>query len=173
MENHLQLIIGVDKNNPNFTIYRDSQAKEIHVYIGLALLEIIPDKKDDPNLKFLLARLFNANVNRRRLTETFGYSYHTMQRWGEAIKSGDAERMVRALGGQGAPRKLTKEIEGYIAHRFKSIYAVNKRSYSQEIRDEIKKVFQVEIAPETLRVLFGTLKEQYYQEKAKQEKKTL
>lgn len=171
MDNSMQLIIGVDKNNPHFSIYRNSKTKEIYVYLGFALMEIIPDVKDNPQLKILLARLFNASVNKSALTREFGYCYHTLERWGNALKSGSPEELVRALSGQGAPKKLTKEIEAYVSHRFKSIYAKNKRSYSQEVRNEIKHVFQVEISSETLRCLFNKLKADFKQNNSKQEKK--
>jgi hypothetical protein len=37
-----------------------------------------------------------------------------MKRWGDALKSGDADRLVAALSGQGAPRKLTPGILSFI-----------------------------------------------------------
>jgi transposase len=174
MEKNLQTIIGVDKNNPHFTVYRDTKRKEILVYMGMALMETIPETgENNPQLKLLLARLFNANVKKSKLIEHFGHSYHTLKRWGDALKSGDPDILVQALGGQGTHKKLTKEIEGYISHRFASIYSTNKYTYSSELRTEIKKVFQLEISPETLRPLFNKLKEQYYQSKQCVEKKTL
>ena len=67
------------------------------------------------------------------------------------------------MSGQGAPRKLTSEIESFIELRFASIYRDNKYNYSAQIRQEIKDVFGKEISGETLRPLFGRLRKGYGQ----------
>jgi len=165
MESHLQAIIGTDKKNPHFTIIKDSKNKTILIYFGASLMEVVSDKPDNPEFKHMVARLYNAGVNRKSLTEHFGYSRGTIKRWAEALKSGDPRSIVHALAGQGAPEKLTTEIKSYVSHRFKSIYAENKYSYSQAIRDEILEVFQKEISSETLRPLFNELKEKFFKKK--------
>ena len=165
MENYLQTIISVDKKNPHFTIIRNSKTKTIDVYFVAALLDAIEDTHDNPNLKFMIARLFNAGVNKQSLTRTFGFSYNTIRGWAEAIKTDDPSTIVNALSGQGAPKKLTVEIKAYITHRFKSVYVENKYSYSKEIRNEIKEIFDQDISAETLRPLFNELKEKYFQKK--------
>lgn len=167
MELYLQTIIQVDKKNPHFTVIRNTKDKTLSVYLGAALLETIDDKPDNANLKFMIARLFNAGVNKKKLVETFGYCYNTIKRWAEALKTDDAFTIVNALSGQGAPKKLTVEIQSYVTHRFKSVFAENKYSYSQEIRNEIQEVFNQDISAETLRPLFNKLKEKYYCSKKK------
>ena len=165
MATYLQSIINVDKKNPFFTIVRNTRDKTIMVYFGVALLEELEDKPDNPNLKFLIARLFNAGVKKQSLVDNFGYCYNTIKRWSEAIKSGDEVTIFHALAGQGASRKLTIEIRSFIEYRFKSIYQENKYSYSQEIREEVLEVFNQVISAETLRPLFNELKEKYFQKK--------
>ncbi len=155
MKPHLQTIISVDKKNPYFTLVRNINDKTITVYFGAAALEVVDDNAHNTNLKFLIARLFNARVKKQSLVETFGYSYNTLKRWGEAIKTNDALTIVQAFSGQGAPKKLTVEIRSFVIHRFKSIYEENKYSYSKEIRDEILEVFNQKISSETLRPLFN------------------
>lgn len=155
----LQLIIGTDKRNPVFTVHKKEDTNEIYVFYGGALLEVISNKKDNPELKLMLARLYKANVKVKALIENFGYSYPTIRRWAEALKSGDAERLRDALSGQGAPKKLTKEIEVFARVRFLDIYAHNKRSYSSKIRQEIQEIFKKTISRETLRPLFKELKQ--------------
>jgi hypothetical protein len=39
----LQLILGPDKRNPCFCLYVDAAEKEIHVYYGLEVLEVVPN----------------------------------------------------------------------------------------------------------------------------------
>ena len=166
MGTDLQAIIGVDKNNPLFTIFRNKKEKTIIVYFGMAQLESVEDKPDNPNLKLLIARLFNSGVKKQSLVDNFGYSYNTIRRWSDAIKSGNAQKIVHALSGQGATKKLTVEMQSFVSHRFKSVYAENKYSYSQEIRDEILEVFKQKISSETLRPLFNELKEKYFKKKS-------
>ena len=81
-----------------------------------------------------------------------------MKRWGDALKSGDADRLVAALSGQGAPRKLTPEILSFIKVRFIQIYQENHYNYSIIIRKEIKEIFGKEISSESLRPLFKELR---------------
>jgi len=39
----LQLILGPDKRNPCFCLYVDADEKELHVYYGLEVLEVVPN----------------------------------------------------------------------------------------------------------------------------------
>ena len=157
----LQNIIGIDKRNPLFTVFRDAEKKELHIYYGALLHEVIEDKKDNPELKLMLARLYNAGVNVRKLIEQFGYSHPTIKRWGEALKSGDPERLYHALSGQGAHKKLTPEIISFVVHDFEHVYAQNKYSYSTEIRKDIKNVYKISLSSESLRPLLNKLKISY------------
>lgn len=156
---HLQRLIGVDKKNPYFTICRDaSNPGNIYVYFGAALMEVISEDSSNPEFKLLIARLYNAGVKAKSITEKFGIARTTMKRWGDALKSGDADRLVAALSGQGAPRKLTPEILSFIKVRFLQIYQENHYNYSIIIRKEIKEIFGKEISSESLRPLFKALK---------------
>lgn len=156
---HLQRLIGVDKKNPHFTICRDaSNPGKLYVYFGAALMEVISDDASSPEFKLLIARLYNAGVKAKSITEKFGIARTTMKRWGDALKSGDADCLVAALSGQGPPRKLTPEILSFIKVRFLQIYQENHYNYSLIIRKEIKEIFGKEISSESLRPLFKELK---------------
>jgi transposase len=158
MSIYLQTIIGVDKKNPYITLVRDSEKKIINVYWGASLLEVVDDHPDNPNLKFVIARLFNAGLNKKKLVDTFGYCYNTIRRWGDALKTNDALTIVHAFSGQGAPKKLSEEIQSFVRYRFNSVYAKNKYSYSKIIKEDILDVYKLEISSETLRPLFNQLK---------------
>ncbi|MBI5416669.1 hypothetical protein HZA55_01775 [Candidatus Poribacteria bacterium] len=160
MSINIQSIIGTDDRNPYYSVLKDKENNELQVYFGNALIEKLPDKKDSPQLKHLLGRLYNADVKVKSLTDYFGYSFQTIQRWGDAIKSGNMEEMARSFEGQGAPKKVTKEIESFVVYEFNRIYQENKYSYSKEIRKDIKNVFNVEISAETLRPIFTRIKEE-------------
>ncbi len=158
----LQMVIGVDKRNPLFTIFRDLVRKEIQIYYGGALYEVISDNKEDPQFKIMLARLYNGGVCVTKLVENFGYSYPTIRRWGEALKSGDNERLYYALAGRSGHKKLNPEIISFIIHDFEHIYPRNKYTYSKEIRSDIKQVFKITISAECIRPLLGELKMTYH-----------
>lgn len=156
----LQQIIGVSKKNPYFTICRnESTPRNIYVYFGAALMEVVPEDKSNPEFKLLIARLYNAGVKAKSITEEFGTARTTMSRWGDALKSGDPECLVAALSGQGSPSKLTPDIVSFIKARFPQIYNETRYNYSAIMRKEIKEIFGKDISSETLRPVFKELKE--------------
>lgn len=161
MEDHIPLqdIIGVDKKNPYFTIARNPQQPGLlYVYFGAALLEVVEDDREQPAFKLLLARLYNAGLKVKNLVEAFGVPYTTLRRWGEALKSGDAEQLMRILAGRQHPRKLSPEILSFAKQRFNDIYRQNIYTYSQQIRQEILEVFEVSVSGESLRTHFAEFK---------------
>ncbi len=130
----LQQILGVDKRNPFFTVCKDANNTNpnpnLYVFFGAALFEVVEMDESNPAFKLLIARLFNAGVNSISLTKKFGFARTTMKRWGDALKSGDMEKLVKALSGAGAPKKMTTEIKAFIRVRFLSIYKENHYNYS-------------------------------------------
>lgn len=154
----LQQILGTDKRNPAFTVYQDAAGQELHVYYGAELLQVVPVDKTHAEFKLFVARLYNAGLKVKSLVEQFGVSRKTLKRWGDALKSGDPDRLVEALRGRGGHRKLTPQIESYVRLRFPRIYAETHYRYSQCLRAEIEEVFQVSLSAETLRPLLQELK---------------
>lgn len=148
MENtvHLQEIIGTDnKKNRFFSVCKHpDQPGKLWVYFGAVLLETIEDDRNHPTFKMLV----------ESLTRAFGVPYSTLRRWGQTVKSGDTEQLIRLFAGRTHPRKLTSEIKSFAKQRFIDIYPDNKYSYSHQIRNEIQDVFEVSISGETLRAPF-------------------
>ncbi len=158
MENtiHFQEILGVDKKNPFFTLCKNpEQPEKILVFFGMSLLEVIDDTPDSPALKLLLARLYNSGVKTKSILDSFSVAYTSLRRWGEALKSGDADKLISILAGRQHPRKLTTEIINFLKVRFFAIYPENRYSYSKVIRQEILDVFGVTISGESLRPYFS------------------
>ena len=155
----LQQILGTDKRNPVFTIYRDTDEQILHVYYGGKLLEKVSNDKRHPEYKLLVGRLFNAGLKIKVLEDVFGVDHKTMKRWGSALKSGDPELLMRVLAGREANRKLSVEIRSYIQMRFPIIYQETRYDYSKRIRKEIERVFGKKISGETIRPLLKDLKE--------------
>ncbi len=65
----LQQILGVDKRNPCFTICRNTNDGTLHFYYGAEILEKLPDVRDHPQYKLMVARLYNAGVNATKLPQ--------------------------------------------------------------------------------------------------------
>lgn len=155
----LQPVLGTDKRNPVFSVCRQSgDPPSLHVYYGAELLEVIPEDGRHAAFKLLVGRLFNAGVKGTALRRCFGVDRKTMQRWGQALQSGDAEQLVRVLAGRGGQRKLTPEIQSFVRVRFPEIYQRSRAGYSQRLRGEIQRVFGVELSGECLRGLLKSLR---------------
>ncbi len=170
MPDGLQLILGADKSN-NFTLYKDTKSNTIHVYFGIGLYEVLENNKNNPELKLLLARLYNSGVKVKTLIEHFGFSYPTYKHWGDALKSGDKKRLYCALSGRGGGnKKLKPEIVAFITHDFEHVYKRNKYSYSKEIRQDVKDVFNITLSPECIRPLLGRLKKAFHKNQTLSEK---
>ncbi|MFT4641418.1 MAG: hypothetical protein ACI8T1_004755, partial [Verrucomicrobiales bacterium] len=58
----LQAVLGTDKKNPLFSVYNAPDKSELHVYYGLELLEVVPDDKESPRFRLMVAQLFNAGI---------------------------------------------------------------------------------------------------------------
>ena len=159
---HLQKIIGVDKKNPVFTLWRDPESSGgIHVYFGTELMEVVPDDRNNPQFKLMIARLYLAGIKPKKLTGMFGPARTTIKRWADALSGGDGERLIQALAGPGPKRKLTVEVIAFVKMRFGQIYAENHYTYSRQIRNEIEQVFNRSISGETLRPLLRQFKAEF------------
>ena len=134
----LQEIIGVDKNNPHFTVCKNTQQPgKLQVFFGAALLETVEDDREHPSFKLLLARLYNAGVKPKSITRAFAVPYTTLRRWAAALQSVETDQLIQVLAGRQHPRKLTHEILSFAEKRFHFIYADNHSSYSKQVREEI------------------------------------
>ena len=155
-----QLILGTDRRNPLFTVYEHEQGEreELHVYYGLELLEVVSAERNDPDFKLLVGRLANAGVSRRVLQQTFAVDPKTIQRWGRALRSHDAEELIRVLEGRRGSRKLSSEIQAYVRVRWPDMVKDGLYGIGKRLRQEIEKVFRVKLSQETLRPLLRELK---------------
>jgi len=152
----LQEVLGTDKRNPFFTLCTNPEwPGKLLVYFGMSLLEVVDDDVNSPAYKLLLARLYNAGVKPQALLDAFPIPYSTLRRWGEALKSGDSEKLISVLAGRQHPRKLTPEILKFAETRFSSIYPENHYSYSKVICQDILDAYDVSVSGESLRPYFG------------------
>jgi hypothetical protein len=77
----LQQILGTDKKNPVFSVFRDARHEVVHVYYGAELLETVADDREHTAYKLLVGRLYNAGVNREALRRAFNADPKTMRIW--------------------------------------------------------------------------------------------
>jgi len=152
----LQPVLGTDKRNPVFTVYRaePSAGASLHVYYGAELLEVVPEDRRSPAFKLLVGRLYNAGVKAVTLQESLGVDRKRMQRWGRALQSEDPQQLIQALAGRAA-RKLTPKIRAFVTMRFPQIYSQSCAGYSQRVRAEIEAVFGLKLSGDCLRLSAG------------------
>jgi transposase len=157
-----QLILGTDKRNPLFTVYveEEDDQERLHVYYGLELLEVVSADRNDPSFKMLVGRLHNAGVSLRVLQQTFQSDAKTIQRWGRALRSRDAEQLIRVLEGRRASRKLGPEIKAYVRARWSDLVREGLYGIGKRLRQEIQRIFGVKLSQETLRPLLRELKQE-------------
>lgn len=158
-----QLILGTDKRNPLLTVYAHEEGEEeqLHVYYGLELLEVVPADRDDPNLKMLVGRLYNAGLKLGVLEQTFQRDGKTIQRWGRALRSRNGEELIRVLEGRQASRKFSAPIQAYVRVRWPELAPAGLYGIGKRLREEIASVFGVKLSQETLRPLMGELKREW------------
>jgi len=150
----LQPILVPVNGAPDIALSIDPEhPEELVVFLGMAMLEKVPRPREHPAFKMLLARLHNSGVAAQRLTDRFGVARSTLRRWGRALKSGDMERLEKALSGQGAERKITPEVESYVRDRFHDLNG-RCRDYNKKIRAEVKRYFKRSVSSERLRWIF-------------------
>ncbi len=150
----LQPILMPVKGTPDIVLSIDPKhPDELFVFLGMALLEKVPRLREHLAFKMLLARLHNGGVSWRRLAKRFGVARSTLRRWGQALKSGDMERIRKVFSGQGAEKKITPEIEDYVRDRFHDLYG-QRRDYNRVIRLEVRRYFKVPVSAERLRWIF-------------------
>ena len=154
----LQLILPTDKRNPSFTLWRDEAQQTIHVYYGFELMEVVPEDRQHLQYKLLVANLYNAGLKVADLEVVFQVDRKTMRAWGEALRAGDAQRLVQVLSGRQGRRKLTPEIQSFIRHRFAEVYRQYPQKYNTKLRQEVEAVFGVQLSGEAIRPLLGTLR---------------
>lgn len=146
------------KGNPDISVsYANASCSEFDVFFGLALLEKISARKENPEFKMFLGRLHNMRFSGRELERKFKASRSSIARWGNALKSGDMEKIKVALSGQGAEKKLSKQMVTFMKDQYREIHA-HKKNYNQLIRERVKKYHGVSISSEIARQIFAEVR---------------
>lgn len=153
-----QLILGTDKRNPVFAVYEDQSGERLLVYYGFEIIEIVNNDPEDPGYKLLLGRLYNSGIKLSALCESFQIDPKTVRRWGAVLLKGDAVEMIRVLEGRGARRKRTVAVERFARLRWPDLVAQGSYGAVGRLREEIRRVFAVDVSRSGLQSLIRELK---------------
>ena len=154
---YLQQILGTDKKNPVFSIYRKDE-NTLHILYGAELLSVVSLNKYNFECKVIIGILYNSGVKVKSLVEAFRLDKKTIKKIGDALKLDSPEEVISILQGRENKKKLTEEVKAYIKMRFPKIYEKNKYSYRKAMLGEIEEIFGKKISSETIRPLLKELK---------------
>ena len=88
--------------------------------MALNCLMLSPMIREDIRFKLMCGHLRSAGMSLKALCEAFGVDPRTIRKWSNALKSGDADKLQRALAGHDTKRKLTAPVEHYVRMRFRN-----------------------------------------------------
>jgi hypothetical protein len=74
-----------------------------------------------------------------------------MQKWGEALHTGDIEHITAVFSGNEVKRKITKDIDKYIRKLYREIYLEHGCHSNIHIRDKVEEIFEVPVGYESVR----------------------
>jgi len=152
----LQPFLGFDKSNPLIEILLDpSYPDDALVHFGTQFLETVRLGKDSIEAKLLAGRLYNAGFKRKTLSEKFGWARKTIRGYGDALKEGCTEALVRALRGQGAEGKVDDEKEQFIRKTFRQVYPSERCHSNTFIRRELEEKMSFKVSRETVRLIIN------------------
>jgi hypothetical protein len=125
----------------------------VAVWWGLTLVERLRCCGSAFEYKLSAARFYNMRVPTAILVREYGIARSTVKRYGEALRSGDAERVRRVFSGQGGPRTVTVQIDAYVRGRYASL-RLTARNYNVSIREEVLERWETPVSCERLRRIF-------------------
>jgi len=151
---NLQLVLGGDNISGTDISLCWSEEEGIHyLFLGLALIQRLPAKRDHVLHKLAVAQLVNAGVHLRLLARELHHAPVVMKRWGAAVQAGDLDGIAAAFSGQGAEQKITPDREAFIRGQYLVLRELYP-DFRQRIASAVKKKFGVTVSGESLRQIF-------------------
>ncbi len=162
----LEPLLGTCKLNPFFEILiNPNTPDDLLVHFGMKHLETV--KSGTFEEKLLIGRLYNAGFNRRELHETFKIDFKTMQSYGDALSSGDIDRINNLIFGQGARPKLLDFHKSYIRKKYRKYITIHGCHTTTKIHEELEYYFDLEISQESVRLIINDEKKRLEAEEEK------
>ena len=139
----------------DLSVFLNSAESSYDAYIGIALLERVSVDPEELQHKMLVGRLWNAGARLNALQNAFGHEPRTIKKWGNALKSGDIDHMVRAFAGRRYRKKTSPELIRYMQQLYRSRHTRNLgRNYREIIIQMTFEVFEVKISPSLASAIF-------------------
>jgi len=114
VENLQQLLLPC-KFDCNFSLHVDclENPKHYYFYLGVILIDTVPNDRSHVLYKLLCARLRLAGFRLKGLSSTFDYCEETISKWAKVLNRADAKEIARVFG-LTRKGKITPEVESYI-----------------------------------------------------------
>jgi hypothetical protein len=103
------------KRDCKFSLYVDrvDTPEHYYFYIGIILVDTVPNDRTHVLYKLLCARLRLAGFQLKGLSRTFAYCEETISKWAKVLNRGDAKEIAKVFG-LVCKGKITPEVESYI-----------------------------------------------------------
>lgn len=152
----LQLVLSGFKGATDVSICTTADSDYLYVFLGLALLERVPNDPQQFLYQLMIARLVNSGVSQREIVHSFNHDSRTIKSWAAAVLSGDIEQIMRAFSGRGPAPKMTAEIRSFIHGQYLLLREICL-DYRKRIRCAVHQRFGVEFSDGYLSRLFAEL----------------
>lgn len=162
------VLTGGNGTTTDLSVFLSEDEGSLLLFLGLALLERIPNCSEHLMYKMLLGRLVNNGVALRQLERTFGHEHRTLRNWAAALKSGDLDVMGRAFSGQGAPAKVTPEVVAFVRGMYEALRD-RVRDYRRRIIEAVDRTFGLRLSHTTVSRLINSTGEEQEHDPAQEE----
>ncbi len=129
----------------DLSVFIDPEESQFYVYIGVALLERVSISAEAIDHKMLMGRLYNGGARLALLKKRFRHDPRTIKKWGDALKSCDANEMSIAFAGRQAFTKRTPALINYVRQQYRERSFLG-RSYRERIILGVQEIFGVMIS---------------------------
>ena len=143
------------KSGCSFSLYTDSITNpgQYYIYLGLSLVDTVPNNRSHFLYKLLCARLRLCGYNLNGLSETFGYCKETISKWSKVLNSGNASLTAETFGFSNRG-KITPEVRSYIKRKYFFYKSNGEYAYRIKILNELKDYFDINVTGEGIRPIF-------------------
>lgn len=148
-----QVLSCCESLSTDLSVFLDTSEDDYYVYLGVALLERVSADPANLGRKMLIGRLYNGGVRLRSLHDKFGHDGRTAKKWGNALKSCDANEMAVAFSGRQASKKSTPALIAYVQQQYRHRASLGK-AYREKIILGVEEVFGVRISRSLTSLLF-------------------
>ncbi|MDP8217564.1 MAG: hypothetical protein P9M03_02435 [Candidatus Theseobacter exili] len=112
---NLQRLLLPCKRDCNFSLHVDSLSnpKHYYFYLGVILIDTVPNDRSHVLYKLLCARLRLAGFQLKGLSSIFAYCEETISKWAKVLNKADAKEIAKVFG-LTCNGKISPEVESYI-----------------------------------------------------------